>query len=198
MGKIKRTLYIIGLLILAVLTSMTANASMLIEPHLGFNVSGGGTTSGTEFTYQGSQYGLRFGGQYLGLMAGLDFNRSSYTWKRQSLANGTTNDEFSRNELGLFAGYNLPILLRAWVAYYFTNTATDESSGGYTADGDKYKGNTFELGVGYTALPFLSLNMAYRNVRIDTQELAIASKKLGSNISNHEFVLGVSTPITWL
>jgi hypothetical protein len=170
--------------------SFAANANLLIEPHLGHNISGSGNSNGIDYKYHGTQYGLRFGGQYLGLMGGLDYNISSYTWVQTPGG----DDKFDRTELGLFVGYNLPLMLRFWGAYYFTNSAKDTNASGRTAVGAKYKGNTKELGVGFTMLPFLSLNLAYRNVSIDTKPTGIS----GGDISNNEIVAGVSLPFTLL
>ena len=64
---------ITGLLLGLFLMVNTASASLLVEPHLGYVVS----TSGDTDDYKGPQMGLRLGYQQLGLMAGLDFTRST-------------------------------------------------------------------------------------------------------------------------
>ncbi|MDO9181378.1 MAG: hypothetical protein Q7U04_03175 [Bacteriovorax sp.] len=190
MAYIKNSLIALFVLAIAALTSITATASILIEPHLGYNISGSGTTSGVDYKYSNPELGLRLGGQFLGFMAGVDYTSSSYTWTQSPGG----DDKFDRGEFGLFVGYNLPILLRFWGAYYFSNTATDQSSSGKTASGAKFEGTTKELGVGFTALPFLSLNIMYRNVVLDTKP----SNVTGADISNNEYVIGVSLPFTLL
>lgn len=190
MKHIKNSLIAFAILAITGLTSITANASLLIEPHIGYNISGGGTSSSVEYKYTNPELGLRFGGQYLGLMAGFDYTASTYTWTQTPGG----DDKFDRGEFGVFVGYNLPILLRIWGAYYFTNTAKDKDATGKTATGAQFKGNTKELGVGFTALPFLSLNVMYRNVVFTTKPAAVT----GGDISNHEVVLGVSLPFTLL
>lgn len=190
MGHVKNSLLVLGVIIITGLASFSAKASLLIEPHLGFNLSGGGKSNGVDYSYNGAQYGLRLGGQYLGLMAGIDYNLSSYTWEQTPGG----DDTFDRSEFGLFVGYNLPILVRFWGAYYFSNTAKDTNSTGRTVSGAKYEGSSVELGAGWTALPFLSLNLAYRNISLDTKPSTIS----GGSISNNEFVLGVSLPLTLL
>ncbi|MBP9682544.1 MAG: hypothetical protein KBD76_14145 [Bacteriovorax sp.] len=199
MSRLKNTLMALGIMFLGALPSFQAKASILIEPHLGYNMIGGGTTAGTKYSYNGPQYGMKLGAQYLGLMAGVDYNLSSYTWKRET-ALATTNDKFDRNELGVFVGYNLPILLRVWGAYYFSHTAKDQEASGVSATGDKYKGNAKEIGLGFTGLPFLSLNLIYRSITIDEQSLASTAQTTitGGDVSNHEILLGVSLPLTFL
>lgn len=178
--KFKITGLILGLL----LTVSSASASLLIEPHLGYNLG----TSGDGESYSGGQFGMRLGYQQLGLMAGLDFTRSNFD--QDATVNGAkVNNEYERNEFGLFVGYNFPIFIRAWGAYYFGNTTKN------TKDNSELTGNTKELGVGFTALPFLSLNFMYRMIDLNEYETA-SGVKTSVDGSNQEFVVGVSLPIT--
>lgn len=175
------------------LIANVAHASLLVEPHLGFNISGSGDNGKTgsakeEYDYSGAQYGLRVGYQNLGFMAGMDFTRSSYD-QDYTTSGVTTVGEIGRNEWGIFAGYNLPILLRAWAAYYFSNTAKDSKLN------NEMSGSTTELGVGFTGLPFLSLNLMYRMVSYDDYTNS-AGAESSIDVTNHEFVLGVSIPLT--
>lgn len=169
--------------------SGTASASLLLEPHLGYNISGSGDQGSTERDYNGSQYGLRVGYQNLGLMVGLDYTKSNATMK-STTAGSTSKEDISRNEWGLFAGYNLPILFRAWAAYYFSNNMK------FKVSGTEYKGDTKELGVGFTGLPFLSLNLMYRMVNYDESESGSTTSKLNPDMDANEIVLGVSVPLT--
>ena len=189
LNKFKITGLILGLLLIA----NTASAAFLIEPHLSYNLSGSGDNglsgaSKIDFDYNGPQYGLRMGYQTLGLMAGLDFTRSNYDMDNKTVA-GTTVTKMERNEWGLFVGYDFPILVRAWGAYYFSNTAKNKTNGSVLT------GSTKELGVGFTGLPFLSLNLMYRMVDHDEFESA-SGVKSSIDYSNHEFVVGVSLPLT--
>ncbi len=181
--------------------SGAAQADFLIEPHIGYNVtsSGESTRAGVkyEYDYSGAQYGLRAGGQYLGFMAGLDYTLSSP--EIETKIGGTTfKDTFNKKELGVFVGYNLPILIRAWAAYYFDVTARDTENSGATISGTEYSGSTTELGIGFTALPFLSLNLMYRNVKFDElKEGGVTTKLSGdAEMGIHEIVVGISLPLT--
>lgn len=185
--KVHKLLKIAGPLFALVLTINTASASLLIEPHVAFNLNGSGEgTAGStthKYEYNGPQFGARVGYQGLGLMAGFDYTRSSYDFEDTFAGTGVTQS-FNRNEMGIFAGYEFPILIRAWGAYYFSNTAKNDK-------GDEYTGNTKELGVGFTALPLLSVNLMYRMVTWDE----INSSKLTDDINVNEIVLGVSLPL---
>jgi hypothetical protein len=180
-----------GLILAVVLLAATtsAHASFLIEPHIGYNLSGSGDSPGVEYSYNGPQFGLRTGVQYLGAMGGLAFNKSSYDLEAKSAAT-TTKTDVDRTELGVFVGYNLPIMFRFWGAYYFSNKG-EVSSG-------EYLGNTKELGVGFTALPLLSINLAYRMTTFDEFENNAGTKtSLGNNeVDANEVVLSISLPLT--
>lgn len=191
---------VLGLMLTGLLT-VEAGAAVLVEPHLGYNLkaTGDSTRSGTkyEYDYSGAQYGLRLGGQYLGFMAGLDYTLSNPEIETKTIA-GTNKDEMKTRELGFFVGYNLPILIRAWGAYYFDVKSEDDSNGGATAAGTEYSGSTKELGLGFTGLPFVSLNLVYRNVVLDEVKAGAVTTQLNGDaeISSHEFVVGVSLPLT--
>lgn len=166
-----------------------SNAALLVEPHLGYNVSGTGDNGGsTEYDYNGPQYGLRLGYQNLGFMAGLDYTRSSFDMENKS-PSSTSTTEMEANEWGFFVGYNFPILIRAWGAYYFSNTTKNKTTN------SEATGNTKELGVGFTALPFLSLNLMYRMIALDEYKASTGAKS-DIDVSINEIVLGVSLPLT--
>ncbi len=187
---VKKLGLVLGLVLLTgVMAPKTASAALLLEPHIGYNLSGSGDAGATEYDYNGPQLGARIGWQNLGLMVGMDFTHSSFDLEAESSA-GKTKTDMTRNELGLFAGYNFPILVRAWGAYYFTNTMKGGSPE------VKYKGNTKELGVGFTGLPFLSINLMYRMVNHDEFESSAGNGSLNPDLDFNEIVLGVSLPFT--
>lgn len=175
---------IMGLILGLLLMVNTASAALLIEPHLGFNL---GSTGDGE-SYNGAQLGMRLGYQQLGFMAGLDFTRSTYD-QDQTVNNVKVSNEMERNEWGVFVGYNFPILIRAWAAYYFANTTKA------TTSNFEMTGNTTELGVGFTALPFLSVNLMYRMIALDELKASNGAKATIDS-SNQEFVVGISLPLT--
>lgn len=174
-------------LLLAFIPS-ASKASLLIEPHLSYNIHATGETNNVDTSYNGPQYGLKLGYQNLGLMLGMDYRKSSFETKFES-GNTSTRQKMKRDELGAFVGYEFPILVRAWVGYYFHNKT--KFDGGIGAE---YKGNTTELGVGITTLPFLSVNFMYRMVKLD--ELSVTSSTFPAKNDAKEFVVGVSLPLT--
>ncbi|MBY0413330.1 MAG: hypothetical protein K2Q18_04160 [Bdellovibrionales bacterium] len=184
--NILRKLHIVGLTLGLTILSQTASAGLLLEPHVAYNLSGSGTESGTEYDYNGAQIGARVGYQNWGFMTGLDYTKGSGSVDSKT-AGVTTTRDLSSDEIGIFAGYNLPILFRAWGAYYFSNETTYK--GGFDLSGD-----TKELGVGFTGLPFLSINLVYRMVNFDESKNLTTSVKSSVSYDFNEIVLGVSLP----
>lgn len=187
MGHVKNSLLTLGIVAITALTSFSAKASLLIEPHLGFNIHGN-ADYGTETTkYNGAQYGARLGFQQLGLMAGLDFTHSAFTYKTTSPGVAEVSQDQKRDQIGIFAGYNFPILLRAWVGYYFSDKTT-------ASDNTFSKGSGTELGLGFTGLPFLSINLQYRMSTYDESQAGAINPEFDTK----EIVLGISAPFTLL
>lgn len=187
MGHVKNSLLTLGIVAITALTSFSAKASLLIEPHLGYNIYGNADYGTTTTKYNGAQYGARLGFQQLGLMAGLDYTHSAFTYKMTIPGFSEFSQDQKRDQIGIFAGYNFPILLRAWVGYYFSDKTK-------AADSTFLKGSGTELGLGFTGLPFLSINLQYRMSTYDEDEEGTLSPELDTK----EIVLGISAPFTLL
>ena len=200
MGHAKNALFNIGVVAITALTSFSANASFLIEPHLGYGISGSTTYSATDIKYNGPQFGAKFGFQNLGLMAGLDYNHATYTLKETPSSGTVGEDKKKKDELGIFVGYSAPIMLRAWLGYFFSTKQTQTAAGTYGANGDWLKGHTTEIGIGFTPLPLISLNLLYRMVSFDKQYSATTGVEStpASKYEPKEIVFGVSLPFTLL
>jgi len=189
MNLIKKTF-----LILISLIAINAHALVLVEPHLGLNISGTGHDSAIPaktFLYGGGQYGLKLGAQYLNAMAGIDYNHSSF----EQMTSGYKN-KFSRTEWGIFLGYNFPAIARFWGTYFFSNSANAESASGLIPQNAKYEGHTFELGAGYAGISYCSINFAYRFVTLTKYIASGSTSSLtgSTEVNNNEIVLGVSAP----
>ena len=166
-----------------------AQAGVLVEPYLGFSIAGDGestiSTVNYDFSYSSVTYGGRLGYSFLGLMGGLDYSMQSF--KADVDAGGTeTKKDVDKSQLGLFVGYDFPILLRAWATYFLSAKAdfTDyefKSGGGYA------------LGVGFTGLPFVSINLEYRDLEYDKFEWA-TTHTYDKKASLSEILLSVSAP----
>ncbi len=198
MSSFKKIIFLLGFM--GVLG--TAQASFLIEPHLGYNVSGGQASyNGAKLDYSGLQYGARLGMQYLGLMGGFAYNHGTFDLKETTIASGASvTGAQKQDDIGLFVGYNAPILLRAWLGYFFSSKMTQTETNGSGTNGDWYKGTVTEIGVGFTPLPLVSLNLVYRMGSFDKTYNAATSAEssLATDYKPTEIVIGVSLPFTLL
>ena len=180
----------------------STHAGFLIEPYLNYNFGSGDYTdngANVDVSTSGPNFGSRLGYQFLGFMGGMDFNVGSLGWDEESGGSKTSYD-LDTTRIGIFAGYDFPILLRAWVGYSFKNNA--EYSKAYGADGiakgDKYNGSAIELGVGFTPLPLLSVNVGYRMNTYDEFEQTNGTTTAlngAEEISVKEIFVGVSLPL---
>jgi hypothetical protein len=188
------------LLLSLILFSLQSKASLLIEPHVAYGMLG--TSDYTllgqtlKITYSGPQYGARLGFQTFGLMGGVDYTRSSLKFKTEILGTTTESDD-NRDQVGVFVGYKFPILLRVWGGYYFTDKVTSATSNSQSHNGDYTSGTGTELGVGFTGLPFLSVNLMYRTSSYDTNYNAATGAKttISPAMKTKEIALGFSLPL---
>ncbi len=194
-------------------------AEILIEPHIGYALIGdsdyeGGTvrTLGGGFggssiaipvgasigKYNGFQYGAKLGLQYSGFMFGVDHNISNYT-EKTTTDSGSDKDDYKRSETGLFAGYNFPLLFRAWAGYYIAKAKISEANSNTGAmEGDYFKGYSKEFGVGYTGLPYVSINLKYRVASYGEGDAnLIGPYSIDPKADYKEIVLGLSLPVTF-
>src|SRR5690606_26155091 len=90
-----------------------ANAALLVEPYLGYHVTGEAKNDSYKEDAKGSALGARIGYQNLGFMLGLNFHRADLKIDQSP----SVDAEFTT--YGAFVGYNFPIMLRAWAEYVF-------------------------------------------------------------------------------
>lgn len=179
----------IGLLLALILGfTVESQAALLIEPVLGYSVgkinteqSLLGESEKDDNSLSGTSYGGRLGFQNLGFQLGVDYLASQMT---------SDGDDFSTSEFGGFVGFEFPILLRVYAGYVFSGTATAEGDD----DDIKLKSGTGpKLGVGFTILPFLDLNIEYRSIKYEEKDLGA----LGKLDTDYQAVMfGVSLPFT--
>lgn len=196
----KKLLVVLGLFYFS-----NAMAGVHLEPYLGY---GFGSTEQTaagikvERSYSYPSLGARVGYGMLGLSAGLDYNMSlsAFDMTIDKPAGSTDDNKYARSNLGVFVAYEFPILLRAFASFYFNSTLeTDSDPSGGTA-GDQYNGSGFNLGVGFTGLPIVSLNLEFRSVSYDEYEDSSAGSSLSlptatlSTLDSQEIFISVSAP----
>lgn len=156
----------------------TSHADILIEPYIGYEM-GKGTAGTTDFKLSGTDLGLRVGyASPVMFWAALDYTMGSGTFD----PDGGSSGDGKRSSLGAVVGLDFPILLRAWLGYGFTNDLK--------LDSDTLKGKYTKLGVGFTGLPFVSLNL---EVISDTWD--DSSGGGDPDAKNTSYLISVSLPL---
>lgn len=153
-----------------------SQAGLLLEPYIGYE-------SGTfkdfgEGKLTGTQIGARVAYTLpVFFWVGVDAATGSGTFK-PDVGNEETG---TRTTVGAVVGVDFPILLRAWASYGFMNELSFDS---------KLKGKNYKVGVGFTGLPFVSLNVEYMNETFDD----IDGITLPTAIKNDAYIVSVSLP----
>jgi hypothetical protein len=203
-GSMFRSLIVFLLLNLFVFAPHT-RAGVLVEPYLGFAIGGDGDTTviGNNYdtSYSSVTLGGRLGYQFLGFMAGLDYSMQNFSLKSQIGSNTAVKDDVKKNQLGVFVGYDFPILLRAWGTYYVSGSLEGKEANAATgqvfSSNDKFSGGSgYALGVGFTGLPFVSVNLEYRTMEYDKfTRTDNANASYGKKLNLSEILLSVSLPL---
>lgn len=177
----------------------SAQASWLVEPSLGYAAKSKLTIEGTGVDVESSGspavLGLKLGFQYFGLMGGFSYKENLET-DYDFVFNGTSFDDEKekRRDFGLFIGYNLPTMLRVWGSYYF-DTKSETKSG--PDSGDWISGSSLGLGVGWTVLPLISLNLEYLATSYDKTREAGVTGDIDSafDVTQKQILLSISLPL---
>lgn len=173
------------ILIALLLVSFQVRAGFLLEPFAGMQVNSSGELDGSEFDLTGNTVGTRLGFQNLGFMVGLDGRRMSW-----NLETDTTDVDYTFTQLGLFAGYDFPMMLRLWANYVFSLEGINDDD----TDLILKDGSGLVFGVGYKVIPFVSLNLEVSN---------LTTKKFDNGVSEVDYdgdytsyLLSVSFPLS--
>ena len=153
------------------------NAGLLVEPYVGYSISENEwkvASIPVISEYNHAIIGGRLGYSVLGFSLGVtaDMSLADFEVEQVSPASVGPYDEWSKTDLGAFVGYSFPILLRVYGAYYFSSSLekTKDNDGDAENDvGDEWKGGGYAIGLGFTGLPIVALNLEYRKVTYDEQ-----------------------------
>jgi len=186
----------LALILFSLLFTLTpTHAGVLVEPYVGYAI-GSAEFSNADWDYKTIQPGARLGYQFMGLMAGVDYSTAKFDLDFEHKTTGATAtfSDFKKTQLGVFVGYNLPVLLRVW-GTYFLNAEAEYPGDGQANSDFKYNGGGYGLGAGFTALPFLSINLEYRMYKYDEAEQGGITAALAEELEFNEIFLSVSLPL---
>ncbi|MEZ0392445.1 MAG: outer membrane beta-barrel protein [Pseudobdellovibrionaceae bacterium] len=177
--------------------SSAAQAGLLIEPYIGYAFGKATYTfiGATEYTdnLSGAGYGLRLGYKFLMPWVALDYTGGSGTAK--SGRPGVADSDYTVTSLGGVVGVDLPILLRAWAGYGFSNEVLLKGAAG--AADQKFKGTYTKVGVGFTGLPFVSLNAEYQIhdfKKVDVGSGEVDKTDVFDKLTGDQVLVSVSIP----
>ncbi len=184
----KKIIQLTLLVTLAFVFTTESKAALLIEPVVGYNIgSKFDFESGENYTGgRGTAFGGRLGYQNLGLQLGLDYLNSSI-----NMDDADINENVSLSEWGGFVGFEFPVLLRVYAGYIFSATGGADSDAGKV---DLIEGSGTKLGVGFTGLPLIDINVEYRTGSFGNFELD--GVKVGKEVNYQSIMLGLSLPFT--
>lgn len=165
----------------------TAQADILLEPYLGYQTGTLKMTGSTDTKATGLVYGARAGYQSLGLMVGLDYLTGALK------DDDTPSADVTPSDLGIFAGYNFPVMLRVYGVYVLKAESKSKDSSG-TATLKEGKG--IKLGVGFTPLPLVSINLEYFQNEYDKVDVG-GTTYTNLNPKTSGYGLTVSLPLTF-
>jgi hypothetical protein len=176
--------------------SHAAFAGFHVEPFVGYSLSGdfdqevgGSTLNSGDYTSNGPQLGARVGYGMLGFFGAVEYELSPM------LAAPDDNDyddvDINQTLMGVALGYEFPIAIRAYATYIFSA----EGKGSLDNVDPVYRGSGIKLGVGYTGLPFIAINLEVTQLTYDDVESDSSSfdDDFDSFTANY-YTLSVSAP----
>jgi hypothetical protein len=176
------------LLVILVTFISRANAGLLIEPVVGYNlgasidtdIDGVGEVDGGT----GVSYGGRLGYTNLGLQLGVDYLKSTL-----SMDDDFVDEDVNFTEMAAFVGFKFPVLLRVYAGYIFSSNADTEVAGSKI---EYSEGSGTKVGIGFTGLPFVNINVEYRSGKFDTLESG--GVEVDSSATYKSLMLSASVP----
>jgi hypothetical protein len=192
---------VLSVFIFMTFVSAKSNAEILIEPFVG-QESSGSTEDNDKST--AIAYGARLGYSMLGLSFGVQY--SMFDGDREEIDDaGVKKHDLTGSDLGLFVGYRFPMFIKVWATYFVASSVKiakfaidpDDSGPATTLTGDlELEGSGAELGIGFTFIPFVDLNIAYRSITYDDNKYTAASNADIEESDRDALVLSVSVPFT--
>ncbi|OQW52845.1 MAG: hypothetical protein A4S09_08350 [Proteobacteria bacterium SG_bin7] len=139
-----------------VLSASVSNA-IYIEPYLGVYGTGKSTSGGTDTNLKATiGYGLRLGYSIPMIAFGVDYGMGNVDIET------TPTTKSKSTDLGIFGSFNIPVLpVRAYLTYILDAKLTPDG-------GSDYKGKGTKIGVSFTGLPMVFINLDYYMIKYDT------------------------------
>lgn len=165
-----------------------ANAGVLFEPYIGYGF-GSSEQGSSKSDGTGPEFGGRIAFETLGFFIGGEYMAATIKTK-----NKTTKNTYNYNvtNIGATVGYQFPILLRAYATYFFTSNAKVDTTIPAT-----YSGNAMKIGVGFTGLPIVSINLEYIATTYTKAEAMGITQTISPKATGSMYAISISAPLTF-
>lgn len=151
---------LVSILLITAITSQ-AHAGFHFEPYLGKSVSGDWSSSPGEGDVSMTEFGLKMGYQApVGFQIGGDFQMGKGA--HDNILAGGVDADSGHAAFGIYLGYQSDMGLRGYAHYFFASALAFDD-----ANDTAYAGNGFKLGVGYSLLAWLAINLEYQIMNYD-------------------------------
>lgn len=168
-------------------------AGLYLEPYVGYEFGTGKgdivvQSVGTVVVDEkdaGAAFGAKVGYSVLGFAFGADYMSARLTGKDQTTP-PDPDSKWKSTDIGLFAQFSLPMLLK-FSATYFLSTKLKE-------DDTELTGSGFKLGVGFTMLPLISINLDMINNTYDDSKIS-GVVVTSTDVTLKTLMLSVSLPL---
>lgn len=167
--------------------SENTRAGSIVEPYAGalLNSSYDFNDGAAEGDVSGTAVGVRLGFSQMGFMAGLDGRRIFGTLEPDT---GTDTD-YTFSQLGFFVGYEAPVMVRFWGEYIFSLDGQQDDD----TDIKLKKGTGFLLGVGYSFIPFVSVNLEMTNATTTEYDNGTVTSEIDTTYQT--YLVSISLPL---
>lgn len=153
------------IVILGLMLSLNSIAGISIEPLVGYNLATELDVGGGGKNYNGGD-GFGYGGKLgyemdksRGFSGGLDYLRSDIDMSSSDIDSNVTSDEW-----GVYVGYKMAVLFKFYGEYIFSASGDTEIE---SRNRNLSSGTGWKLGVGSTIIPFIDMNLDYREISYD-------------------------------
>jgi hypothetical protein len=155
------------LLILLLLFSAPSHAWLLVEGNVGYGLSNKWEKQGiSDIQFDGMIVNGRLGLKLFHfLILGGEYGWTDSNFEYTDATNIGYKIPATRNDIGIFAGIDTPIFLRFWASYYIKSEIKMPDY-----NNTKLNGTGYGVGVGWTFLPFVSINGEYRRYEYNQSE----------------------------
>jgi hypothetical protein len=191
------------LLLASLFLGFTAHAGVMLEPYVGYAISdikykSLGATREYADTANNAAFGARLGYKFMIPWVAVDYMTGSGTTVADKSLVGNTNKDYTLTSIGGVVGADVPMGLRVWGGYGFSNTLTVKGANG--AASTKYTGSYTKGGIGFKFIPKVSVNAEYiinKYTKYDVGGVKGDVSSLYSTFDQNTIFISVSAPFSF-